>query len=137
MSTALSTVGKETDIRDPFGNLPVYTSMHQASCERAGEDAYLVTLSYDLSRLGIEGLKFLVGWGQGADAVNPQTGAPEPDRDILNLRLDYEPHSGPLEDLRVQLYYSDAYRRGAASRRPDAISRRDQLSRPALVGRLA
>lgn len=64
-------------------------------------------LSYDCSRLGIEGLKLLAGWGQGVDAVNPRTGAPEPDRDVLNLRLDYEPHSGPLEGLRLQVYYAD------------------------------
>lgn len=107
LTTAVSTVGKEADIRDPFGNIPVYTSMHQSSFERAGEDAYLVTLSYDFSRLGMEGLKLLAGWGQGVDAVNPRTGAPEPDRDVLNLRLDYEPHSGPLEGLRLQVYYSD------------------------------
>jgi hypothetical protein len=28
---------------------------------------------------------------QGVDAVNPQTKAPLPNRDVLNLRLDYEP----------------------------------------------
>jgi outer membrane OprD family porin len=119
LTTALSTVGEEADVRDPFGNLPVYTSLHQASFERAGEDAYLVTLSYDFSRLGIEGLKFLVGWGQGIDAVNPRTDAPEPDRDVLNLRFDYEPHGGPLEGLRLQLYYSDERLLGATLPRDD------------------
>lgn len=107
LTTALSTVGTGGNIRDPYGNLPVYTSLHQASFERAGEEAYLVTLSYDCSQLGIEGLKLLAGWGQGVDAINPQTKAPLPNRDVLNLRLDYEPHGGALEGLRVQVYYSD------------------------------
>ncbi len=107
LTTAISTVGDGANIRDPYGNLPVYTSLHQASFERAGEEAYLVTLSYDCARLGIDGLKLLAGWGQGFDAINPQTKAPFPDRDVLNLRLDYEPHGGALEGLRVQIYYSD------------------------------
>jgi len=119
LTTAVSRVGKEADIRDPFGTIPVYTSMHQSSFERAGEDAYLVSLSYDCSRLGVEGLKFLVGWGQGVDAVNPRTGAPEPDRDILNLRLDYEPRSGPLEGLRLQVYYADEKLIGSTFPRDD------------------
>jgi outer membrane porin, OprD family len=107
LTTAVSTTGKDANIRDPFGNIPVYTSMHQSSFERAGERAYLVTLSYDFSAAGLDGLKFLVGWGQGVDAIDPTTGASEPDRNLLNLRLDYEPSRGPLEGLQVQLYYSD------------------------------
>ncbi len=117
LTTALSTVGDGANIRDPYGNLPVYTSLHQASFERAGEEAYLVTLSYDCARLGIAGLKLLAGWGQGADAINPQTKAALPDRDVLNLRLDYEPHGGALEGLRVQLYYSDEKLIGASEPR--------------------
>jgi outer membrane porin, OprD family len=106
LSTAVSTTGKDADIRDPFGNIPVYTSMHQSSFERAGERAYLVTLSYAFSTPVLDGLKMLVGWGQGVDAIDPATQTHVPDRDLLNLQLDYEP-SGPLEGLRVQLYYSN------------------------------
>jgi hypothetical protein len=106
LTTAVSTTGKDADIRDPFGNMPVYTSMHQSSFERAGERAYLVTLSYAFSTPVLEGLKLLAGWGQGVDAIDPATESPEPDRDLINLQLDYEP-SGPLEGLRVQLYYSN------------------------------
>jgi hypothetical protein len=107
LTTAVSATGREANVRDPFGNIPVYTSMHQSSFERAGEEAYLVTLSYDFSMVGLDGLKFLVGWGQGVDAINPSTGAAEPDRNLLNLHLDYEPSAGRLEGLRVQLYYSN------------------------------
>ena len=107
LTTAVSATGKEANVRDPFGNIPVYTSMHQSSFERAGEQAYLVTVSYDFSTLGLDGLKFLVGWGHGVDAIDPSTGNSEPNRNLLNLHLDYEPSQGPLEGLRVQLYYSN------------------------------
>lgn len=66
-----------------------------------------VTLYYDFSTMGFNGLKFLVGWGQGIDAINPTTEASESDRNLLNLHLDYEPSGGRLEGLRVQLYYSN------------------------------
>ena len=29
------------------------------------------------------------------------------DRDVLNLRLDYQPQGGAMEGLRAQIYYSD------------------------------
>ena len=29
------------------------------------------------------------------------------DRDVLNLRLDYEPQGGAMEGLTAQIYYSD------------------------------
>jgi hypothetical protein len=113
LTTAVSTVGREAAIRDPFGTIPVYTSLHQSSFERAGEEAYLVTLSYDFAGLGVDGLKFLVGWGEGFDAIDARTREAEPDRDILNFRLEYEPPSGPLEGLHVQLYYADERLLGA------------------------
>jgi len=119
LTTAVSTTGKEAKIRDPYGEIPVYTSMHQASFERAGEDAYVVTLSYDFGKLGLDGLKCLVGWGQGIDAIDPATGAPAPNRNLLNLRLDYEPSSGPLEGFRMQLFYSDEKLLGAPLPRQD------------------
>jgi len=119
LTTAVSTVGREAAVRDPFGNIPVYTSLHQSSFERAGEEAYLVTLTYDFSGLGFEGLKFLVGWGQGFDAIDARTRAPEPDRDVLNLRLEYDPSSGPLEGLQVHLYYADERLLGAKLPRDD------------------
>jgi len=119
LTTAVSTVGREAAIRDPFGNIPVYTSLHQSSFERAGEEAYLVSLSYDFSEFSFEGLKFLVGWGQGFDAIDARTREPDPDRDVLNLRLEYEPPSGPLEGLQVQLYYADERLLGAKLPRDD------------------
>ena len=119
LTTAVSTVGREAAVRAPFGNIPVYTSLHQSSFERAGEEAYLVTLTYDFSGLGFEGLKFLVGWGQGFDAIDARTRAPEPDRDVLNLRLEYDPSSGPLEGLQVHLYYADERLLGAKLPRED------------------
>ena len=119
LTSAVSTVGREAAIRDPFGNIPVYTSLHQSSFERAGEEAYLVTLSYDFSGHGLAGLKFLVGWGQGIDAIDARTRTPEPDRNVLNLRLEYQPPSGPLEGLQVQLYYADEMLLGADLPRDD------------------
>ncbi len=81
--------------------------MQLSSFQRAGELGFMVSLSYDFSPVGIEGLKFFVGWGRGVDAIDVATGLPAPDRDELDLRLEYQPHGGPLEGLRVQIEYLD------------------------------
>ncbi len=107
LTGATSSVGREAAIRDPFGNIPAFTSLHQSAFERAGEDAYVATLSYDFTRVGIEGLRFLVGYGRGNAAINAMTKKPIPDRNVLNLRLEYEPLEGKLKGLQVYLYYAD------------------------------
>ena len=106
---AHSWVGTGADIRDPFGFKPTYTSMIVSSFQRAGERGYLASLSYDFSDLGFNGLKFLVAWGKGADAVDPMTGDPLSDRDELDFRLVFEPNSGPLVGLRGEIEYVDEH----------------------------
>ena len=106
-------------MRDPYGEIPVYTSMHQSSFERAGEDAYVVMLPYDVTKIDIDGLKCLVGFGQGVDAIDPSTGNPLPNRNLYNFRLDYEPSSGPLEGFRMQISYADERLLNAPTPRPD------------------
>ena len=62
------------------------------------------------------------------DAINPQTKAPLPDRDVLNLRLDYEPNGGALEGLRVQIYYSDERLIGASEPRDQQTQFRAEVN---------
>ncbi len=107
LTGAVSQVGDGADIQKPFGFSPEYTAMMIRTFDSAGERAYLVSLSYDFARLGLEGVTFYVGWGKGGDAIDPDTGAPQPGEDELDLRLIYEPHYGRLEGLRVELGYID------------------------------
>jgi hypothetical protein len=119
LTGAASTTGRGAKVRDPYGEIPVYTSMHQSSFERAGEDAYVVMLSYDFTKIGVDGLKCLVGFGQGVDAIDPSTGNPLPNRNLYNFRLDYEPSKGPLEGFRMQIFYADEKLLNAPTPRQD------------------
>lgn len=107
LTGALSQVGREAEFLKPYGWSPSYTAMMISSFQRAGEFGTLARLSYDFSRLGIDGLGFYVSLGRGIDAINPATGASLPNRNEIDLRLEYEPHGGRLEGLRVQLDYID------------------------------
>ncbi len=109
LTGATSWVGRDADISKPFGTSPTYTSMIISSFQRAGENGYLASLSYDFSDIGLRGLKFYVGWGKGIDAVEAKTGKPLSDRDEIDLRLAFEPRSGPLVGLRAEVEYVDEH----------------------------
>ena len=79
----------------------IVTSFHQA-----GVRAYLLKLSYDLERLGLDGVKLEVAWGQGYGEVSAAN-AGFADQEELDLRVTYEPHGGRLEGLRVEVEYID------------------------------
>ena len=107
LTGAISRVGRDAAFRKPYGWSPAFTAMKISSFQRAGEAGALARLSYDFSHMGFKGLTFYVSLGRGVDAIDAKTGAPLPDRDELDLRLEYEPHGGALEGLRVQLDYID------------------------------
>jgi outer membrane OprD family porin len=107
LTGALSQVGREAELLKPYGWSPSYTAMMISSFQRAGEFGALVRLSYDFSRLGLNGLAFYASLGRGTDAITPATGASLPNRDEIDLRFEYEPHGNSLEGLRVQLDYID------------------------------
>jgi len=109
LTGAHSWVGEDASVQDPFGFFPTYTSMIISSFERAGEKGYLTSLSYDFSGLGLNGLKFLVAWGKGVDAIDATTGAPLSDREELDLRLVFEPNSGPLVGFKAEVEYIDEH----------------------------
>ncbi len=107
LTGAVSEVGREAELRKPYGWSPAYTAMMISSFQRAGEFGALARLSYDFSRVGLDGLAFYVSLGRGTGAIDPATGVSLPDRNEIDLRLEYEPHGGALEGLRVQLDYID------------------------------
>jgi len=104
---AVSKVGEEATIQKPFGFSPSYTAMIVTNFRQAGVEAYLVSLSYDLAGLGLDGVKAEVAWGSGRGVNDPVTNADFANQEELDLRLVYEPHGGALEGLRVEVEYTD------------------------------
>lgn len=104
---ALSKVGDEASIQKPFGFSSSYAAMMVTNFEQAGVDAYLVSLSYDFAGLGLDGVKFKAAWGQGWGRADPVTNGDFANQEELDLRLVYEPLSGRLRGLRVEVEYID------------------------------
>ena len=104
---AVSQVGDAASIRKPFGYSTSYTGTLVTSFQQAGVDAYLLRLSYDLAKLGLDGLKVDAAWGKGSGVNDPVTNLDFANQEELTLRLVYEPHYSPLEGLRVEVEYVD------------------------------
>jgi outer membrane porin, OprD family len=103
---AVSKTGNEASIQKPFGYSTSYTALIVTNFHQAGVDAYLLRLSYDLERLGLNGVRVEAAWGQGSGTPDLANGG-FADQEELDLRFVYEPHRGPLEGLRVELEYID------------------------------
>ncbi len=103
---AVSQVGDEANIQKPFGYSTSYTGMVVTSFHQASVQAYLLSLSYDLEKIGLEGVKLHAAWGQGTGTPDLANGG-FANQDELDLRFVYEPHRGRLEGLRVELEYID------------------------------
>ncbi len=109
----ISANGSGGDIIGPFGSFPAYTVLDQLNFNLAGENTVVLGAAYDFSHVITDGLKFQVRYGMGSGVVDPQTGAPQPRQNEVNLELQYQPGSGPLQDLIFQFFYSGVTMPGA------------------------
>jgi hypothetical protein len=103
---AVSANGDDADLSGPFGSFPAYTVLDQLNFNDAGETTAVIGAAYDFSHLITDGLKFQTRYGRGWGVIDPATGAPQSHQDELNLELEYQPRSGPFENLHFQLFYS-------------------------------
>jgi hypothetical protein len=113
-----SATGDGSKIFSPYGSKPNYTDMQQASFDNAGEKAFGGSVAYDFGyafkEYGLSGLSAGVWDTQGWGAMVPGTGARIPERNELDLWLQYRPTSGPLQGFRLKTQYSDLWQSGNA-----------------------
>jgi hypothetical protein len=87
LSLAFSSIDNDSGIRNPWGGYPGYLSLVNKDFDRAGEDAWLVGLSYDFSRVGLPGLSAFANYASGD---TPDTGSrASPDQQEFDLTVDY------------------------------------------------
>jgi hypothetical protein len=103
---AVSSNGRDADIQGPFGSFPAYTVLDQLNFNNAGETTLVVGAAYDFSNLITDGLKMQARYGEGWGVVDPLTGGPLSRQKEVNVELEYDPRSGPFENLHLQLFYS-------------------------------
>jgi hypothetical protein len=104
LSLAAASVDDGAAIVRPFGSYPGFVSLMQSKFSRAGEDSWLVGISYHFTRLGLEGLSAAASYAEGYGALDPDTGSSLPDRREFNLTVDYHVEKGRLRGfwLRVR-----------------------------------
>jgi len=87
LTLARTTVDNDADVRIPFGGYPGFASIIVQDFNRAGEDAWLVGLSYEFSRFGLDGLS---AFSNFVDSDTPDNGsAASPDQQELDFTVDY------------------------------------------------
>jgi hypothetical protein len=108
-----SSTGDQSKIFSPFGTKPNYTDMQQVSFDNANEKAVGGSVAYDFSyafsKYGFSGLSVGVWATHGWDAIDPITTVEIPDRDELDLWIQYRPTEGWLKGFRLKTQYSDVW----------------------------
>jgi hypothetical protein len=124
LTLARTSVDRDSGLRSPFGGYPGYTSILVEDFNRAGENAWLVGLSYDFARIGLDGLSAFSNYVRGD---TPDSGSSaSPDQKELDFTFDYRPgwrllkglwiraragfvnrhHAGDIDDYRIIMNYS-------------------------------
>ena len=109
-----SITGDESGIFSPYGTKPNYTDMQQASFDNAGEKAIGGSIAYDFGGLGLPGLSTGTWYTHGWDAISPGTGLGIPNRNELDLWIQYRPTEGPLKGFRLKTQYANVWQQGNA-----------------------
>lgn len=104
---AASTTDEESGIQKPYGNPANYLSVIVEDFDRAGEDAWMVGMSYDFKRVGIGDLSTFINI---VDGNTPDSGAnASPDQTEYDITVDYRMKEGWSDRLwlRVRAAYVD------------------------------
>lgn len=101
LSFAFTSVADSGDIRNPFGGVPSFISLMLENFDQAGEDSWLVGLSYNFKKAGLPGLSFIANYAQG---FTPDTGpVASPNEQELDLTVDYRFQKGAVKGLWLRL----------------------------------
>jgi hypothetical protein len=107
-----SVTGQESKLFSPYGTKPNYTDMQQLSFDNANEKAIGGSLAYDFGAVGLPGLSVGTWYTHGWDAIDPSTNLGIPNRNELDLWIQYRPTEGPLKGFRLKTQYANVWQQG-------------------------
>ena len=110
-----SITGDESNIFSPYGTKPNYTDMQEISFDNAGEKAIGGSVAYDFGTLGLNGLSTGAWYTHGWGAINPSINMAIPDRNEMDLWIQYRPTEGPLKGFRAKVQYANIWQPGNVS----------------------
>jgi hypothetical protein len=104
LRAAYSATSERGTISSPYGGYPGYISLMKSDFNRAGEQAWMVGLTYNFSRIGLDGLSMNTKFASGYNAEDFSTGDIRPDQQEFDITLDYYPPAGrPLAGFWLRL----------------------------------
>jgi len=104
LRTAYSATSESGTISSPYGGYPGYISLMKSDFNRAGEQAWMVGLTYNFSRIGLDGLSMNTKFASGYNAEDFSTGDVRPDQQEFDITFDYYPPAGrPLAGFWLRL----------------------------------
>jgi hypothetical protein len=121
LTLAYTSTGNGATIRNPYGGYPGYTSVIVKDFNRAGEDAWLIGLSYNFEDVGWNGLSAFVNYVHGN---TPDSGRnASPDQEELDFTIDLKPPEGLFQGiwLRVRAAFVDEHGEGAQDLADDRV----------------
>jgi hypothetical protein len=107
-----SITGNESNIFSQYGTKPNYTDMQQVSFDNANEKAIGGSAAYDFGSVGLPGLSTGAWYTHGWGAMTPGTNLAIPDRNELDLWIQYRPTEGPFKGFRVKTQYANLWQQG-------------------------
>jgi hypothetical protein len=107
-----SITGDESSIFSQYGTKPNYTDMQQSSFDKAGEKAIGGSVAYDFATVGLPGVSTGAWYTHGWGAIDPSSNLGIPNRDELDLWIQYRPTEGPLKGFRLKTQYANVWQQG-------------------------
>lgn len=93
-------------IRSPFGQRPSYLASMLFDFDRAGEDAWLASVSYRLDAFSLPSWSFVLTHTEGHDSRLALTGAELADQRETDLTVDWRPQAGTFAGCWLRLRYA-------------------------------
>lgn len=104
LRAAYSATSERDTIKNPYGGYPGYISMMKSDFNRAGEQAWMLGLSYNFSQIGLDGLSMITKYASGYNVENNSFGGTRPDQQEFDVTFDYYPPAGrPLAGFWLRL----------------------------------
>ena len=97
---------RRDDMQNPWSGYPGYTSVQVQDFNRAEEQAIMPKLSYDFSRLGLEGVSAYLLFVHGWDRIDPSTKAGVPNENEFNFDFQWRPTWSFLNGFSARFRYS-------------------------------
>jgi hypothetical protein len=94
------------DLRSPWGGYPGYNSVQVQDFNRAGEQSIMGKLSYDFTRLGLEGLTAYALYVHGWNRVDPTTKKSVSNENEFDADLQWKPKQGFLKGIWFRVRYA-------------------------------